>query len=152
MPSSCPIKRGISMNTYFLPVTQWPAVTTEFSLTKTPPQMCENCTPARRIWRLTDHGHAPVWASCPPTIRDPETLSKSGRCPHSAKQNSRLYRSNWKTELWVHWQHFGLVFFYSTVLLAVGFLVFAAGAWLLEILGLLYEMCVFQLVTYVFLV
>lgn len=107
MPSSCLIQRGISRNTYFLCVTQWPAVSTEFSLAKAPPQTCANCTPAWWIWRLTDHGHAPIWASCPPTIRDPETLSKSGRCPHSAKQNSQLYRSNWKTELLVHWQHFG---------------------------------------------
>jgi len=75
------------MNTYFLPVTQWAAVSTEFSLTKTPPQMCANCLPVWWTWRLTDHGHAPIGAFCPPTIREPKMLSKSGRCPHAAKQN-----------------------------------------------------------------
>lgn len=151
-------KRAISMNTYCLPVTQWPAVSTEFLLTKTPPQTCANRTPAWWIWRLTDHGHAPVWASCPPTIRDPEMPSKSGRCPHSAKQNRVGYMVQTKKQsFWCTSSVLGSLFvvagegffvvFWSTLLLAAGLLTFAAGAHLLEIPGLVlqvvWNMCYF---------
>lgn len=130
MLSSYLIKSAISMNTYFRPVVQWPAVTTEFSLTKVPPHICANFAPTWWIWRLTDHGHAPTSASCPPTIRDPEVLSMSGRSPHSTKQNRVSYKAHTeKQSFW--WASHGW-FFVSTVLLAVIFLMFPARALILE--------------------
>lgn len=119
-------KAAVSSDTHIRPVVQWPAVSTEFSLTKAPPHTWANSTPTRCTWRLTAHGQAPSRASWPPTILDSKLPSTSGRRPHSAEQNqvgcgARMQRL-------VHWlQCLLVVFFLSAVLLAVVF--FNVSSW-----------------------